>query len=330
MRYLKKRWKQYFLCGVVCLSFNLYFIFLMQERRREYLWYLDFLILLFLLVFTGVDVYLFRKEERKKRQLLLWDDVIYERMGNFENWEIAEHDVTFLKAQLQKEFQENCELQDYVAKWCHEFKIPLSAGLLMVEKLKDASARQALREQLEKMNGQVRSMMSGCRLQSSLVDFQIKRTNLRECVKRSVKNNQFFLIQKGIALCLEVEELYVYTDSEWLVYVLDQLIDNAVKYAAKGAERSLHLWAESRGGTVSLWIEDNGEGIKDSDIRRIFEKGFTGSNYHNGKYKSTGMGLYMVAKIIGRMGHEIHVESEYGRYTRFRITFSSNDYFQVE
>ena len=66
-------------------------------------------------------------------------------------------------------------------------------------------------------------------------------------------------------------------------------------------------------------MEDYGEGIKDSDIRRIFEKGFTGSSYHNGKYRSTGLGLYMAAKIAARLGHQIQVESRYGEYTRFCI-----------
>lgn len=329
MSYFKRRGRQYFLSGVVFLSFNLYFILLIQERRREYLWYLDFLILLFLLVFAGIDICFFRQKEKKKQRLLFQEDVIYRQMGDFENREIAEHDVRILEAQLKEKFQENCELQDYAARWCHEFKIPLAAGLLMVERLEDASERQALREQLERMNGQVRSMMAGCRLQGALADFQIRRTDLRECVKRSVKNNQFFLIQKGIALSMQVEELSVYTDPEWLVYILDQLIDNAVKYTKKDPERQLRLWTEGREEKVSLWIEDNGEGIKDSDIRRIFEKGYTGSNYHNGKYKSTGMGLYMVSKIIRGLGHEIQAESEYGVYTRFRITFTGNDYFRV-
>ena len=74
-------------------------------------------------------------------------------------------------------------------------------------------------------------------------------------------------------------------------------------------------------------MEDQGEGIMKSDIRRIFEKGYTGSNYHNGRYKSTGMGLYMVSKILDRLGHEIYVESEYGMYTRFCIVFQGNGYY---
>ena len=76
---------------------------------------------------------------------------------------------------------------------------------------------------------------------------------------------------------------------------------------------------------ISGWGQ--GVGICDSDLPRIFEKGFTGRNYHNGKYKSTGMGLYMAAKILGRLGHEIRVESEYGKYTRFSIIFKENPYY---
>lgn len=329
MSYIKKKWRQYFLCGGVALAFHLYFILLMQERRMQYLWYFDFLLALFLLFFAGIDSYLFRKQEKRKEEFLMREDVICEQMEDFENREIALHDTLILKEQVQKEFQDNCELQDYVAKWCHEFKIPLAAVLLMVEKLSDAQSRETLREPLERMNRQIRSMLFGCRLQSSLTDVQIRRTDLRECVRTSVRNNQFFLIQKGFELCVQVEEVSVYTDPQWLIYILDQLIDNALKYGAKSGKRRLRLWSDGGGRKVNLWVEDNGEGIKESDIRRIFEKGFTGSNYHNGRYQSTGMGLYMTDKIIRKLGHEISVESEYGVYTRFKIVFTGNDFFEV-
>lgn len=72
---------------------------------------------------------------------------------------------------------------------------------------------------------------------------------------------------------------------------------------------------------MRLFVEDNGDGIKESDIRRIFEKGYTGSCYHNGQYRSTGMGLYMASVILERLGHEIHAESEYGKGTKFIIEF---------
>ena len=78
---------------------------------------------------------------------------------------------------------------------------------------------------------------------------------------------------------------------------------------------------------MKLFVEDHGEGIREKDLPRIFDKGFTGSNYHNGKYKSTGMGLYMVSKIADRLGIKIQVESEYERFTRVCILFQKNPYF---
>jgi signal transduction histidine kinase len=106
------------------------------------------------------------------------------------------------------------------------------------------------------------------------------------------------------------------------VYILDQLIANAIKYGRKegrSGDPVLKIWDQGEGETVRLYVEDQGEGIRDSDIRRIFEKGFTGSSCHNGRYRSTGMGLYMADKIAGKLGHRLLVESRYGEYTRFSL-----------
>ncbi len=277
--------------------------------------------------------------------------IVSQVFHDFENREIALHDIEILQEKLQEKFNENCELQDYVAKWCHEIKIPLSAAMLMDEKIEDALLRTSVREQLEKINWQMSTMLQGCRLQSALFDLQIRRALLSECVKISIRNNRFFLIQKKFMMDIQVEEISVYTDPTWLVYVLDQLLNNAIKYVKK--KPVLRIWtkyisadsarreeatqeAETSGegetgsklsAGIKLFVEDNGEGIRDSDIRRIFDKGYTGSSYHNGEYKSTGMGLYLVYKIIGKLEHEISVESRYGEYTRFCITFRNPNYF---
>lgn len=320
LSYVKWRWKYYFLCMMIFLSFNLYFIFLMRESHIQFLIYLDILLLVFSLMFIMIDYAAFRKMEKEKLFLMQQDDIICRQLPDFENRDIVDHDIQILNEQLQKSFEENCDLQDYVAKWCHELKIPLAASFLLVKKTGDPELRKAMQEQLEKMNQQLNALLLGCKLQSTLFDLQIKRVLLPECVKTSIRNNRFFLIQKGFTVDIQVEPLYVYTDSSWLVYILDQLLSNAIKYAKM--EPILHIWAEQKDRFVRLFIEDHGEGIQESDLRRIFEKGFTGSNYHNGKYKSTGMGLYMVSKIVARLGHGISVESEYASYTRFCITFS--------
>ena len=368
--YWKTRWKCALYCGAVFAVFHFYFVFAVLGGRAEYLYYLEFLLLVLSGGMAAADYLSFVKQQGEKRRLLGQQELICRMFPDFENRELAEHDVRLLEKQLAERFQENCDLQDYVAKWCHELKLPLAAGMLIQGQIGDVRLRNSMREQLERMNRQSSSMLLGCRLQGELFDLQVRQTALRECVNASIHNNQFFLIQKGFSMRVEVGEELVYTDPAWLVYVLDQLISNAVKYRkgeerkasemgqpeeqrvpeAEGQERKgkegcrgrskeqgrdqpadtpgLCLWTERNQELVKLFVEDYGAGIRDCDLPRIFEKGFTGQNTHNGKYKSTGMGLYLAAKIVGRMGHELRVESEYGSYTRFCIVFRGNDYFR--
>lgn len=349
-KYIGKYRKYYSLCFFVVLSFNLYFIFLLYDRKRIYLFYLDFLLFIAAFMFFLIDYLKFRKIEMEKKKLLQFQDIIYQEIPVFENKEIAEHDIKILQTKLQQQFEANCDLQDYTMKYCHEVKIPLSAGLLINERIADIEVRLAMRENLERINQQLNTMLLGCRLQGSLFDLRVTRVSLQECVRASIKNNQFFLIQKHFSMDVAFgeQEIYVYTDKSWLVYILDQLLNNAIKYRKE--QPYIKIWVqEKRAGNNSnqpafispaqeieqkrlsetetirqLFIEDHGVGIQESDIRRVFEKGFTGSNYHNGKYKSTGMGLYLVAKIAERLKHEINVKSEYGNYTRFCITFRDN------
>lgn len=343
LKWFQKRWRIYAVLCLLLLSFNLYFIFLMRTTQVGYLLYLDLLLLVFLAAVEGTAFFCFWTRERRKKRFLQEDGLIGELPDCPDDREVYEHDLLVLEKRLQEKFAENCDLQDYVAKWCHEFKIPLSAALLISEKIKDADIRTNMREQLERMNWQMNMMLQGCRLQGVLFDMQIRQVSLEKCVRASIRNNQFFLIQKKFQIDLRAGDVIAYTDEVWLTYILDQILNNAVKYAKMEEEHHIRFWTEKiadrtafpqignadealnedfeEACPMKLFIEDNGEGIRESDIRRVFEKGYTGSNYHNGKYKSTGMGLYMAEKIAGKMGHQISVESRYGEYTRFGITF---------
>lgn len=300
MRYLQVYWRKRAgtIMLVICLIvfFNFYYWLLTKDIPLKYWNYFNLLLLVSLLTLFFVDFYALVRAEKHK-----------------------EADIEILKAHLEKRAEENRDLQDYVAKWCHEIKIPLAAALLMDEKIRDEQLRGELRGQLEKMNQQVRSMLLGCRLQGDWLDIKIQKTALRECVNTAVKNNQFFLIQKNFTLDIRVEDHKVYTDPAWLVYILDQLFSNAVKYATE--QPCLIIRSEKTEDAVILSVEDHGEGILECDIRRVFEKGFTGSNHHNGKYKSTGMGLYMVSRVAQKLEHEIRIESEAGEYTRVSVIF---------
>lgn len=356
--YAKARWRSALPCLLLLLLSNLYLCLAIRDGWLCYLFYLDVLFLVPAILWTGVDCASFIRKEQEKEALMEQDILLCRNLPAFEGREVAEHDVRLLEEQLKARFEESCDLQDYVAKCCHELKLPLAAGLLMDEKIADPHLRRALRQQLERMRRQLDTLLLGCKLQSPLFDLQVKKTALSDCVKTSIHNNQFFLIQEGFSLDVQVAGLTVYTDPSWLVYVLDQLIANAVKYtrsaapmpdapaAAQSAEGQisgtrpaegqtsatppsapcLQIRAQKEGRFTCLTVEDNGEGILEKDIRQIFNKGFTGSNHHNGSYRSTGMGLYLAAKICRQMGHQIRAESVYGSFTRFSILFGEDPY----
>lgn len=324
MKWLRKRARDYAVLLFFALSFNLYFLFLMRTAQVAYLLYLDLLLFVLWAIAEGVAFWLYRENQRRKQRFLKEKELIFDVLSTPGDAEVFAHDLAILEQRIQDGFDANCDLQDYVAKWCHEFKIPLAAALLTAEKINDTSVRTSMREQLERMNLQVSQMLQGCRLQSPLFDLQVRQVPLSECVRASIRNNQFFLIRNKFQMNMTVsDDVTVYTDETWLTYILDQILSNAVKYAKATdetqGERCIQIWCERKGDLVLLWIEDNGEGIAQCDIRRVFEKGYTGSNYHNGKYKSTGMGLYLAAQIAQKLEHELSVESICGEFTRFCV-----------
>lgn len=132
--YGKMRGKQQLLVMVLLVFVNLYFYFFIQEGKKlGHLLYLDFLFVLPMSVFLALDYLRFRKRAKKLKALLAEECLISRDFPEFGPQEIACHDVQVLEGQIEKQFEESCALQDYVAKWCHEMKIPLAAGLLMGE-----------------------------------------------------------------------------------------------------------------------------------------------------------------------------------------------------
>lgn len=326
MIYLRKYSRYIMVMILIILTYNLYFIYLVPRANTQYLVYFDVVVSVCLLFFIFLDFMRERYRLDKKQDYLQSTEVICFEFDDYDNIDIAYHDVNVLQKQLDERYQMNNDLQDYMTKWCHEIKIPLAVSLLINQKNTDYKQKQNMQEQLEKMNQYLNQIMVASRIQSQIHDIYVKPVSLKECVYQSIKNNQFFLIKNRFEIDIHVDDLLVYSDKTWLIYVLDQIINNAIKYAKESPR--LKIWSEQSQEQIDFYIEDNGEGIQSQDLPRIFEKGFTGQNHHNGQYKSTGMGLYMVEKVMSQLGHSIEVESIFQEFTRICITFKDQrDYF---
>ena len=108
----------------------------------------------------------------------------------------------------------------------------------------------------------------------------------------------------------------VRTDEKWLLFVIEQLLSNALKYTDSGR---ISVCQEAEGEEIrTLVIEDTGRGITPEDIPRVFEKGYTGCNGRVNQ-SSTGIGLYLCKKIMTRLAHELVIESEPGVGTKVKL-----------
>ncbi|MCG4553527.1 ATP-binding protein, partial [Clostridium perfringens] len=141
-------------------------------------------------------------------------------------------------------------------------------------------------------------------------------------VNKVLNNNADSLIKKRVKISLGDLEKQVYSDSKWIEFILGQIISNSIKYMNK-EHKELKIYCNENSKYVILNIEDNGAGISEKDISRVFDKGFTGENGR--KFgKSTGIGLYLCKKLCKKLGLDIKLISEEGKFTRVSIIFPIN------
>ena len=146
--------------------------------------------------------------------------------------------------------------------------------------------------------------------------------SLSSCVNKVLNNNADSLIKKRVKISLGDLEKMVYSDSKWIEFILGQIISNSIKYMNK-EHKELKIYCNENSKYVILNIEDNGAGISEKDISRVFDKGFTGENGR--KFgKSTGIGLYLCKKLCKKLGLDITLISEEGKFTRVSIIFPIN------
>ena len=158
-------------------------------------------------------------------------------------------------------------------------------------------------------------VLSYIRLGSNENDFVIKEYDLDNIVRQAIRKYAPLFIRKKINLDFQPTTYKVLTDEKWLVFVIEQLLSNAIKYTNKG-KISIYPLEDKK-----LVIEDTGIGISKEDIPRIFDKGFTGYNGRTDK-KATGLGLYLCKNILDKLSHKISIESEVGVKTKVILDLS--------
>ncbi|EOU1478152.1 sensor histidine kinase [Clostridium perfringens] len=213
------------------------------------------------------------------------------------------------------------DYREYIELWVHEIKTPIATCKLLIEN-NESPLTESIGEEVCKLENYIDQALFYTRSNTLEKDYIIKEMSLSSCVNKVLNNNADSLIKKRVKISLGDLEKGVYSDSKWIEFILGQIISNSIKYMNK-EHKELKIYCNENSKYVILNIEDNGAGISEKDISRVFDKGFTGENGR--KFgKSTGIGLYLCKKLCKKLGLDITLISEEGKFTRVSIIFPIN------
>lgn len=210
------------------------------------------------------------------------------------------------------------EHYDFIVSWFHEIKTPISVIHLLQQTDMNPNS---LREEIAKIENYVDQALYYAKLDSFSQDYDIQNCDIIQISKEIIKSHSKTFITKKIRIKLESNSFKVQSDPKWLQFIINQLLTNSLKYTDNGGE--ITISAHKALQEKQLIIRDNGIGISQKDLPRIFNRGFTGETGRT-YARSTGMGLYLAQALSNKLGHYITCTAEVGSFTQFIIHFPTN------
>lgn len=217
------------------------------------------------------------------------------------------------------------DYKEYIELWIHEVKTPISASKLIIENNKN-DVTKSINEELDKLENYTEQALFYARSSVVNKDYIINKTKLKEIVNGAILKNKTTFLNEKITLILDnLKDEDVYTDSKWAIFIVNQIMQNSIKYSKK-EDKKIEISSSKKDDKVILYIKDNGIGIKNKEISRVFDKGFTGENGRITGQKSTGIGLYLCKKLCDKLGLGLELSSKKDCGTEIKIIFPQNSY----
>ncbi len=310
MRYLKDNHRVYLLLLVVILVFDS--LLMLCNIDISLIIYPNVIVLFIIIVHSLFDYYKYKnKHELLNKSLYEEVDCLFD-----EDYQKIINELEDKIRQLETDKHKVMkEMSDYYSLWIHQIKTPISAMQLTLENEDSPLSRKLMLELLH-IEQYVDMVLTYQKL-SDGSDYVFEENDLDVMIKDTIRYLRLEFIERKISLKYEPVNRTIITDKKWFEFILKQLISNALKYTRKG---SIEIYLEDN----YLCIKDDGIGIKESDLRRIFEKGYTGSNGHDNK-NSSGIGLYLCTNIVSNLGLKLSATSSVGVGSIFKIDLRQDE-----
>lgn len=218
------------------------------------------------------------------------------------------------------------EYRDYIEAWIHEIKLPISCVNLMCENNNNETTK-SIADEMSRIDTYVEQALYYARSTNVEKDYSVREVLLDTIVKKAVKKHLKQLIACKTELSIKEIDKTIYCDPKWLEFILGQLFSNSIKY--KKETLMLNISAEESNDNITLFIEDNGIGIQEKDLKRVFEKGFTGEN-GRAYTKSTGIGLYLCKRLCDKMNLGLEITSEVDKGSVVKMVFPKDSRILLE
>ncbi len=315
--------RQYRFSAGMFFLFSLVFllVFSLYDLEWEAVIYAVCLCLLITAVVLGIHSFFYWKRHKEYEKIICNLPLLPEELPKA--FTLTEQDLQELATGLKKildtretQWQEESQKSmEYYTTWVHQIKTPISV-MRMILQGEDTEEHRELSAQLFSIEQYVEMVLGYLRLESTSTDFVFQNCDLDGMIRQAIRKYAPLFVRKRIRLVYEPVNMEVLTDEKWFLFILQQILSNAVKYTDQG---SITITA---GEDRVLRIKDTGIGIAKEDLPRIFDHGFTGYNGRADK-KATGLGLYLCRLTAKRLSHKITATSEIGKGTEVSIDFNT-------
>ena len=298
-RYIYSKRNELFIIALILLLFLIVF-YLFDFMFRAYLLSVSIIIVIYMIYFI-THFFTFIDDENKTKQI-----------------EILEKQIQQLKNK-QNSYQE--EIESYFLLWVHQIKTPITASKLLLER-KDEDNKEEVLQEIIQIDNYTNLALNYLKIMNESTDMSFKEIELDTIIRKLIKRYAMIFIHNKTKLHYEKIDSIVLTDPKWSTVMIEQILNNALKYA-KGND--IYIYFDQI--TNELVIRDTGIGISESDLPKIFDKGYSGFNGMLDE-KSSGVGLYIVRKISRRLNQKVTVDSKLNEYTIFKIKFKQSTTLQ--
>jgi len=234
--------------------------------------------------------------------------------------------TVFLKEQSENALQDKKNVKDGVSDISHQLKTPLTSIMIGLDNLIDNEGMDIktrkdflhdMKIQIQNINFLISTILKLAKLDSNVISFAREEINVQKLLSEIIKNLENISKNKNVSLIIEGEKDVSFTgDYKWEYEALTNIIKNSIEHSSENGTvkisyRKLSIYTE-------ITIEDNGKGIEQKSLKRIFERFYKGENSSN---ESIGIGLALSKKIIENDNGYINVNSEVNKGTIFTIKY---------